>query len=68
MPAILALACRVVSDPALGPIPQSIARPMTGNRRSDSKERGREPDTLIAYVLLVSIGIRTSGSLSLQVG
>ena len=64
MPAILASARRVVSDPALGPIPQSITRPMAGNRRNDSKERGREPDRLIPYALLVSIGIRTTRSLS----
>src|SRR5436190_5667639 len=47
MPAILASARRVRSDAALGPMPQSITRPMTGTRRSDSNERGRDPDGAI---------------------
>src|ERR1700733_10463587 len=48
-PPILASALRVTSEAALGPRPQSIARPTSGSRRSDSNERGRAPDGLITF-------------------
>ena len=42
-PAMRASARSVRSEPALGPRPQSITRPSSGSRLSDSNERGRAP-------------------------
>ena len=55
-------------DAALGPRPQSITRPMNGNRRSRSNERGREPAAVMAYPELLTRGGRTEKASHLQLG